>query len=61
MAPEGSPNLGVLPSNGDLLQTLAAQNSLLMQTLLQQAPSQRTDLGILSGSGGGSGGGQGGA
>ena len=36
-------------SNGDLLQTLVAQNLLLPRTLLQHGLSQRTDLEFLSG------------
>ena len=36
IAPEVAPNPEVPPSNGDLLQTLVAPNSLLLQTLQQQ-------------------------
>ena len=50
IANERSPNIGVPPSNGDLVQTLVAQHWFLLQTLLQQVPSQRTDLEVLSGS-----------
>ena len=62
IASEVLPNPALLPSNGNLLQTLVAQNSLLLQTPLQQGPSQCADLGIVNGAGGsGDGGGPGGA